>query len=225
MGGSVLTKMRPTCVIGGMWNLSDALYRAAQGITQSDLESMVLNRNELPVEVRDFQKGRETKLDNGAMATQGFPGSTREQIESTGRLMGYLREFISPIQPESLETGSNLVVATIVHLFSDSDCVSYWMTEKFLADFKRFVGKDLANGQKLEYVKQISVDGFWGKSVGLHTIQTTQIGTISSTIVDFAVDRILAVAYVVTMGDVERKELVCNIGMDLERRIVRVILE
>jgi hypothetical protein len=208
-----------------MWNLPDALYRATQGIKHSDLESMVLNRNELPVEVRDFQKGRETKLDNGTMASQGFPGSTLEQIESTGRLMGYLREFISPIQPESLETGSNLVVATIVHLFSDSDCVSYWMTEKFLADFKRFVGKDLANGQKLEYVKQISVDGFWGKSVGLHTVQTTQIGTISSTIVDFAVDRILAVAYVVAMGDVERKELVCNIGMDLEKRIVRVILE
>ena len=61
--------------------------------------------------------------------------------------------------------------------------------------------------------------------MGLRTLQTSPTGLISSTIVDFRVGRLLGVAYLVTLGDVERKQLIGEMGMELERRIVRVLLD
>ena len=98
------------------------------------------------------------------------------------------------------------------------------MKERFLGEFQRFAGKDLGDGQQLIRAEQIQFDGFADEAVGLRVLQTIPAGLVSSTIVDFRVGRLLGVAYLVALGDVERKELVTRIGMELERRTVKVLL-
>ena len=204
--------------------MSSALYRASQEVSEEDLAEMVLLASELPEELREFAVARETFLSNAAMAAQGFPGSTTEDILATGRISGYLREFVSPAQPEVLQPGSNLIAATVVHMFDDAGSVLRWMTDKFLGEFEQYVGKDLTHGERLISAERLDVGGFFGTAVGLRPVQTSQIGLVASTIVDFGVGRILGVAYVAALGDVERVELVRDTGLAFERKIVRVLL-
>ena len=49
-------------------------------------------------------------------------------------------------------------------------------------------------------------------------------GLMSSTIVDFRVGRVLGVAIVGTVGDHGRLELAAELGLALEKRIVKVVL-
>ena len=200
------------------------LGRATQGVSEEDLSNMVLDRQELPRELQEFQVGREGVLDNETMAAQGFPGSTTGETRATGRITGYLREFVDRVEPNVLQTGSNVVAATVVHLFREEEEVSRWMKEKFLGEFQRFVGQQLGNGQQLLSTDELQFDGFSDEVVGLRTFQTSHVGPVSSTIVDFRVGRLLGVAYLVSLGDVQRDQLVNEMGTQLEQKIVRVVL-
>ena len=204
--------------------MSESLYRATLRVTDADLPGMVLSEDGLPVELGGFRLSRDGFLDNQAMAAQGFPGSTTGDILATGRITGYLREFATPVQPELLGEGSEVMAATVVHLFHDDQEVSRWMTEKFLGDFRRFEGRELAEYQELISVQSLELEGFSDEAVGLRTVQTTPTGLASSTIADFRVGRLLGVAYAVTLGDHERAPLVTRIGQELERRMVSVAL-
>ena len=204
--------------------MAEAFDRVTGGIGEQDLPSMVLAREELPYELQEFELARDGILDNETMAEQGFPGSTTGETRATGRTTGYLREFVSPAQPDTLPAGSNLIAATVVHLFQEGDQVSRWMTEKFLGEFQRFVGQELRQSQQLVSADQVQVDGFSDEVVGLRTVQTTHAGLVSSTIVDFRVGRLLGVAYLVSLGDVERNQLARQMGIELERKMVKVSL-
>ena len=201
-----------------------ALDSATQTVAEEDLANMVLVREELPDELRGFQLAREGVLDNETMAAQGFPGSTTGETRATGRLTGYLREFVSAVDTAALQPGSSVMAATLLHIFRHKDEVSGWMKEKFLGEFQRFAGKDLGKGQQIVRAEQIPIDGFSDEAVGLRVLQTTPAGLVSSTIVDFRVGRLLGVAYLVALGDVEQRELVTQMGVELERRTVRVLL-
>ena len=205
--------------------MSEALERATQDITEQDLASMVLVKEDLPDRFREFQRGREGPLDNETMAAQGFPGSTTEDIWATGRITGYLREFVTPIQPELMEDGSDLITATVVHLFRDRDAVSRWMEEKFLGEFQRSVGKEIGLGQQLIAADRLDYEGFYDEAVGLRTLQTSRAGLVTSSIFDFRVGRLLGVAYLVTLGDGDQHQAVGELGLELERRMVRVVLD
>ena len=202
----------------------EALGRATEGVSEEDLTTMVLDPQDLPRELQEFQVGREGVLDNQTMAAQGFPGSTTGETRATGRITGYLREFIDRIEPSVLQTGSNVIAATVVHLFREEEDVSRWMKEKFLGEFQHFVGQELGNGQQLLSADQLQFDGFSDEVVGLRTLQTSDVGPVSSTIVDFRVGRLLGVAYLVALGDVQRDQLVNEMGIQLEQKIVRVVL-
>lgn len=204
--------------------MSEAFDRATQDVGEGDLASMVLDKPELPHELQEFQVAREGALDNETMAAQGFPGSTTGETRATGRITGYLREFVSTVQPEVLQPGSNIIAATVVHLFHDGEEVSRWMRGKFIGEFQRFVGKELGQGQELLSADQLQYGGFSDEEVGLRTLQATPAGLVSSTIVDFRVGCLLGVAYLVSLGDVERTQLVRQMGIELERRIVSVLL-
>ena len=205
--------------------MPQALDRVSERVSEEDLASMVLITEDLPDELREFQVAREGVLDNETMAAQGFPGSTTGETEATGRLTGYLREFVNTADPNTLQTGTNIIGATLVHLFRDGPAVSRWMAEKFLGEFQRFVGRELGEGQQLLRADQLQFDGFSDETVGLRTLQTSYAGLVSSSILDFRVGRLLGVAYLVALGDVERHDLVGQIGRDLERRIVKVLLD
>ena len=204
--------------------MPEALDSATQAAGEEDLVSMVLVREDLPDELRGFQLAREGVLDNETMAAQGFPGSTTGETRATGRLTGYIREFVSPADVAVLQPGSSVMAATVLHIFQHKDEVSRWMKEKFLGEFQRFAGKDLGKGQELIRAEPVQFDGFSDEAVGLRALQTTPAGLVSSTIVDFRVGRLLGVAYLVALGDVEQRELVTRMGMELERRTVRVLL-
>ena len=62
-------------------------------------------------------------------------------------------------------------------------------------------------------------------AAGLRVLQSSPMGPISSTVVDFRLGRLLGVAYVATFGNYERQEIVARLGHALERKIVRVVLE
>jgi hypothetical protein len=185
---------------------------------------MVLSEEDLPEALRGFDLARDDVLDNETMAEQGLPGSTTGEIAATGRISGYLREFASPGDVTEFEAGSNLMAATVVHMFQDRSEVSRWMTDKFIGEFQRSVGKDLGTGQQLLSAEKLDFSGFAEETVGLRTLQTTPFGLVSSTIVDFSLGKLLGVAYVVALGDVERKELAHRMGVELERRMIKVML-
>ena len=204
--------------------MSEALDRVSQVVGEEDLSRMVLERQELPQELQEFQPARDGVLDNETMAAHGFPGSTTGETRATGRITGYLREFIGATDPVILQTGSNVIAATVVHLFRDKDEVSRWMVEKFLGEFQRSVGQELGEDQQLISADQLQFDGFADEAVGLRTVQTTRAGLVSSTIVDLRVGRLLGVAYLVALGDVERTQLVSQMGLGLEKKMVGVLL-
>ena len=116
------------------------------------------------------------------------------------------------------------MAATVVHLFEDGQAVLRCMEEKFIGEFQRFVGQELGHEQSLLRADRLDFQGFSDEVVGLRTLQTTDSGLVSSTIVDFRVGRLLGVAYLVSLGDEEREGVVGTMGLALERRMVRVIL-
>ena len=204
--------------------MSEALNNATLGVFEDQLSAMVLAQEELTTELLGFQISRDNYLDNATMAEHSFPGSTTGEIDASGRMTGYLREFVTPIATEDLEPGSNLMTATVVHLFEDKDQVSLWMANQFLGEFQRAVSKDLGRDQLLVKAEPIAVKGFADESVGLYTVQATAAGLIGSTIIDFRVGRLLGVAYVVTMGDEHQLEPVKQLGVKLERKMIGVVL-
>ena len=204
--------------------MSEALYRATLGVEEEDLPRMVLVKDQLPLELQDFLVSKEGVLDNETMAEQGLPGTTVEGIAATGRATGYIREYVNPMEAAAFETGSVLMAASVVHLFEDRQEVSRWMNEEFLEKSKRFAGQEIQPGQHLISVDHLRFDGFSDESVGLSTLQATPAGLISSNVVDFRVGRLLGVAYLVLLGEAGEDRFVNQMGLELERRIVRVIL-
>jgi hypothetical protein len=208
--------------------LAGELYRASQGVGEEDLPLMTLGLQDLPPLIRDFEVARDGVLDNATMSEQGFPGTTTEETNATGRITGFLREFAAVVDSSNLtpvpQVGADFIAGTVVHLFGDGDQVSRWMELNFVGEFQRQVGKDLGGELKLLAAEPVDFPGFSDTSAGMRTLQTTPIGPVSSTIVDFRMGRILGVAYLVSMGDVLRKDEVRQLGIELERKIVRVLL-
>jgi hypothetical protein len=187
---------------------------------------MVLDRHELPPPLRTFLPARTGVLDNATMARQGFPGSSAARFRAVGRLTGYLQEFAVPApEGEELPPGHDMAAATVVHLFEDAQGVSRWIDDIFLKAFETHVDQELQPGQRLLMVQRLEFHGFADEVAGLRVLQSSPMGPISSTVVDFRVGRLLGVAYVATFGNHARQELVARLGHALERKIVRVVLE
>ena len=193
-------------------------------IGDRSLENMVLDIGNLPNELNEFTLLRESVLDNKTIATHGFPGNTEENYTNIGRVTGYLREFASPTAIPQHEDASNIVAATIVHLFRDDRCAKEWMTDMFVNQFEDNLGKEIGDGQKLVTVERLEIDDFYEHSVGIRAVQDGEEGILSTTVIDFQMDKLLGVSFVVTVGDHGRTELTTMLGLELERSIVRELL-
>ena len=204
--------------------MADLLTRATFTVSEDSLRKAVLERDMLPKKFGDFEVFREGPLDNAAMAKQSFSGTSTESLQAHGRITGYLREFMSPLPTSSLTVGANVAVATVVHLFESEKAVLAWIDEVFSKQFEEHVGQSIAAEQDLVAVTKLLVRGFHDHAAALRTVQSGPKGLVSSTIIDFRVGRILGVTYVVAYGDVECLALVEQIGVCLERQIVRVVL-
>jgi hypothetical protein len=206
--------------------MSETLHRATRTITEAALPRMVLDHHELPPSLHRFMSARSGTLDNDDMARQGFLGSSAERFRSVGRLTGYLQEFAAPMdEGEELQSGYDLAAATVVHLFEDPQGVSRWIEDVFLKEFEAHVDQELQPGQRLLMVQRLEFRGFADEVAGIRVLQSSPVGPISSTVVDFRVGRLLGVAYTATFGNHERRDLVERLGHALERKIVRVVLD
>lgn len=205
--------------------MSEAIHRATQVITDDDLPRMVLEHRDLPKELQHFIPYHQEFLNNEKMAAEGLPGSSAERFRDIGRLTGYVLDFRAPLPEErTIPPGYDVAVATVVHLFVDPQSVTRWIEEVFLHDFESSIDKEIHPNQHLLLAQRLSFTGFADEVAGLRVLQSTENGPVSSTVVDLRVGRVLGVAYIATLGNYNRQELVQELGLTLERKIVRVVL-
>ncbi len=202
---------------------SQALWQATFRIGEADLEYMALAAGDLPEALQGYQEARAGVLDNEELAENGFTGSTADRFREAGRISGFMREFV-PTSDVAPADGMNFVGATVVHLFSNPDQVSGWMSEVFVKDFENNIGESVGSGQQLVSVNRVEANGLYDESVGLHVLQGGPAGLLSSTVIDFRVGRLLGVAFVGAVGEHDRTNLATELAISLERRMVQVAL-
>lgn len=200
-----------------------SLDRATFGVSDADLGLMVLEKTEMPEEFLGHQVVREGPLNNEAMAENGFANSTAERFKQAGRINGFMREF-GPTSNMSASDGFNFLAASVAHLFATPDSVVGWMQDVFLKDFEENIGEGVGEGHQLVSAQRLEPKNFFDEAVALRILQGGPTGLISSTVIDFRVGRILGVAFVGTVGDHERMDLATEVGLALEKRIVRIAL-
>lgn len=204
--------------------MNDALTRATFSVSTDSLQWAVLDVSSLPPEFRRFDLFRQGVLDNHAMAEQGFPGNTAETFRGQGRITGYIKEFLAPSTVASVKPGTDVAIATVIHLFDGRDSVSTWMKDVFLRQFEENVGRKVGKDQELQSARRLQVSGFHDEALGLKALQDGPNGLFTSTVVDFRIGRLLGVAFLVTAGDVDRLSLALQVAHEFERQTVRVVL-
>ena len=202
---------------------TDALRRATDAVAEADLERMLLHPDDMPSDLAGFVVAREGELDNETMAEHGFPGQTEESIGEAGRIGGYLREISRELEEEP-ETGLIVSAGMVAHLFRDGESVERWIDETFLNEFVGNAGRLLDNGHELLHAEEVPVSGFHGKAAGVFAVHDVPVGVIGSTIVDFALGRLLGVAFVVALGSSEHLSTARDLALRMERRFVSVAL-
>lgn len=86
------------------------------------------------------------------------------------------------------------------------------------------MNEEIYPDQHILAAERLPLDGFSDVSAGLRVVHGTPKGTVSSTVIDFRIGRILGVVYVVTLDNYSRLELAQELGLALERKIVRAVL-
>ena len=203
---------------------TSALYRATESVTEDELRWMAFAHYELPNQFAEFRPLREGLLDNASMAEQGFGERTAEDLRALGRITGYICEFASTIHAEWVAPRTHLAIATVVHLFDHGQAVSRWMTEVFLREFEEAEGRAAAPGYRILSAERFSPEGLSDESVGINVLHSGPAETACSTVIDFRLGRLLGVAYLITVGDVPDRSLVEGLAKDLEKKMVRVVL-
>ena len=203
---------------------TDAFRRATDAVAEDDLERMLLLPDDMPPEFADFVVAREGVLDNETMSLNGFPDQTEERIESAGRISGYLRE-VSREWIEQEEAGLIVSAGMVAHLFRDAGSAERWIDESFLGQFLGNAGSVLDNGNELLHAEEIPATGFHGKAAAVFATHDVPVGVIGSTIVDFALGRLLGVAFVVALGGREHAAAAHDLALRLERRFASVALD
>jgi hypothetical protein len=202
---------------------TDAFRRATDAVQMADLERMVLDPTDMPPDLAGFVVAREGELDNETMAEHGFPGQTEESIHEAGRISGYLREISRELEEEP-ETGLIVSAGMVAHLFHDGESVERWIDETFLNEFVGNAGRVLDNDHELLHAEEVPVSGFHGKAAAVFAVHDVPVGVIGSTIVDFALGRLLGVAFVVALGGAEHLDTARDLALRMERRFVSVAL-
>ncbi len=204
--------------------MSVSIIQATMELSERDLLNMVLLEDDLAPPFDGFSAVREGELDNRTLAEHGFSGATETRFRDAGRIAGFVREFVSPTARLDMD-GADLIVGSVAHLFDTPESVSHWMRDIFLKDFSENIGAVLENGQKMIEAQELAPQGFFDDAVALKTVHDSSGHTISSTVIDFRVGRILGVAYVATVGNHLRLDEATTLGIAMEKLIVAAALD
>lgn len=191
-----------------------------------ELQYMVLTKSQLPADFASFDLLREAQIDNESMAKHSIGDKTADELSKQGRIAGYVREFVVPQGAPTLkEEPADIVMAgTVVHLFDSADSVKRWIDESFVRDFRNSVGKETGEGQVVQGVEILDVDGFHDYAASLLVVHEMPEAILASTIIDFRVGNLLGVAYVVAKQDITFLDLAKQLAVNLEKQMVRVAL-
>ncbi len=204
--------------------MSGSISLATMELRENDLPNMVLAEDDLSPTYTGFSKLREGELDNRFLAEHGFSGSTERRFMEAGRITGYGREFFAAEARMDMD-GVDMVVGSVAHLFDTPQSVSGWMRDIFLQDFRENVGVALENGQRMIEVEELEPQGFFDEAVALKASYDSSGQTISSTVVDFRVGRILGVVFITTVGNHSRLNEAATLGIAMEKLIVAAALD
>ena len=116
------------------------------------------------------------------------------------------------------------MAGTVVHLFDSADAVKKWIDESFVRDFRNSVGTETGEGQVVQGVEILRIDGFHDYVASLLVVHDMPDAVLASTIVDFRVGNLLGVAYVVAKKDITLLDLAKKLAVELEKQMVRVAL-
>ena len=196
------------------------------GVLANEIQYMVLNASQLPEELGGFEVLREADLDNETMANHGFGKKTADDLAKLGRITGYVREFVVPQGAATLEEepAEIIMAATVIHLFEGEDAVKRWIDDSFVRDFRDNVGKESNEGQVLQGVEILEIEGLHDYAASLLVLHEMPDAVLASTIIDFRMGNLLGVAYVVAKRDVTLSALAKQLAVALEQQMVRVAL-
>jgi hypothetical protein len=203
-----------------------ALLDAVHSVLANELQYMALNASQLPEALTSFEVLREAELDNETMAKHGFGEKTADDLAKLGRITGYVREFVVPQGAPTLreEPAEIVMAATVVHLFESEEAVKRWIDESFVRDFRDNVGKESNEGQTLQGVEILQIEGLHDYAASLLVVHEMPDAVLASTIIDFRMGNLLGVAYVVAKRDVTLLALAKELALALEQQVVRVAL-
>lgn len=214
---------RPKISDNSEGSVTSRVARATFDLDERHLPDLALLAEDLPEPYLGYRLRREGELNNRQMAERGFPEASEERFAAIGRVSGFMREF-GPPPPALASDGVDFAVGSVAHIFGSPENVGAWMREVFLGDFFANAGADVGGGQTLARVERLEPQGFYDEAVGLKTLHYGSGHTISSTIIDFRVGRILGVAFVATVGDYPRLNETTRLGIAMEQLIVAVSL-
>ena len=209
-------------------NSSGRLLRMTDAVTSEELQWMVLDHAQLPADFSGFELLREERLDNEAMAKHSGGRQTAASLAELGRTSGYARAFAVPQGAPTLreEPAEILEAATVVHLFERPEHVDRWIDDVFVGGFRDRIGAEEPDGQRLMGVETLEVSGFHEHAAALLVVHEAPEGTVlASTVVDFRLGRLLGVAYIVAKRERAFTELARELGAQLERQMVRIVLD
>ncbi|MDA1175109.1 MAG: hypothetical protein O2826_11420, partial [Chloroflexi bacterium] len=163
---------------------------------------------------------------NETMAKHGFGKKTADDLVKLGRITGYVREFVVPQGAATLEEepAEIIMAATVIHLFESEDAVKRWIDDSFVRDFRDNVGKESNEGQTLQGVEILEVEGLHDYAASLLVLHEMPDAILASTIIDFRMGNLLGVAYIVAKRDVTLSALAKKLAVALEQQMVRVAL-
>jgi hypothetical protein len=202
------------------------LALAIESMAAQDLARMALPREELSgVEPEYVLADDSGFVDNASVASEFFAPDTDERhLQFLGRISGYELAYENS---DAFFAGEGVVgLTTSVHLFRDKEGASAFV-RRFLSEAETYVGTE-ADGVLLAAADEISVeplgDESWGLRASLSLRGPDGASTFYATTEYIRLDRLVAIASVLRMDDIDASDEVQEMARALERRILGVLL-
>jgi hypothetical protein len=133
-------------------------------------------------------------------------------------------EFATNRNAGHLNLGTDIAVATLVDLFDSGEAITHWMTQVFISDMEKSVGKYVELDQEMLSAVRCKPEGLADESAEMHVFHKPSPWEISSTAVDFCVGRLLGVVFCITFATVQCRNETRHVAKNVENKILKAVL-